>query len=228
MQKPQNRPWKVLKSEVIAKNLPWLNLRQECVELPNGQQIPTWYISDFPDWINVIAITKDGHFVMESQYRHGIGETHYELCAGVIDEGETPLQAAKRELLEETGYSGGEWQYFMKLSPNPTNHSNYAHTFLAVGVEKNEERHLEKTEDIDVYLLTKEEVKELLDEGDIVQALHAAPLWKYFASSPALGVSPKVEVKKEEPSSPALGVSPKVEVNKEEPSSTALGVSPKE
>lgn len=183
MKQPENRPWKVLKSEVIAQNLPWLNMRQETVELPNGARIPTWYVHDFPDWINVIAITKDGHFVMETQYRHGIRETHYELCAGVIDEGETPLEAAKRELWEETGFGGGEWVPYMRLCPNPTNHSNWSHTFLATNVERIDNRHLERTEDIDVYLLTKEEVCELLQEGDIVQALHAAPLWKYFAEN---------------------------------------------
>jgi len=178
--KPENRPWKVLKSWVLAENKPWLHLRQEVVELPNGEQIPTWYINDFPDWINVIAITKDGHFVIESQYRHGIGDTFYELCGGVIDEGETPLEAAKRELLEETGFGGGEWTYYMKLCPNPTNHSNYQHTFLAVGVEQLENRHQERTEDIDTYLFTREEVMEILNKGWVIQALHAAPLWKYM------------------------------------------------
>lgn len=180
IKKPENRPWKVLKSWVLAENKPWLHLRQEVVELPNGEQIPTWYINDFPDWINVIAITKDGRFVMESQYRHGIGDTFYELCGGVIDEGETPLEAAKRELLEETGFGGGEWTYYMKLCPNPTNHSNYQHTFLAIGVELIENRHQERTEDIDTYLFTREEVMEILNKGWVIQALHAAPLWKYM------------------------------------------------
>lgn len=181
MIKPPHRPWKVLESRIIAENRPWLCLRQETVELPNGSRIPTWYINDFPNWINVIAITKDGRFVMESQYRHGIGETHYELCAGVIEDDEEPLHAAQRELLEETGYSGGEWSFFMKQCPNPTNHSNWQYTYLAVGVEKTEERHLEQTEDIDVFLFTKDEMLDILKSGDIVQALHSAPLWKYFA-----------------------------------------------
>lgn len=178
--KPKNRPWKVVESKVLLRNMPWLNLRQETVELPNGVQIPTWYINEFPDWINVIAITKDGRFVLESQYRHGVSDTFYELCAGVIDEGETPLEAAKRELLEETGFGGGEWSYFMKLCPNPTNHTNYQHTFLAIGVEKQTDIHQEKTEDIDTYLFTKEEVTEILENGWMIQALHAAPLWKYL------------------------------------------------
>ena len=97
--KLKNRAWRVLKSENLLRLGPWLSVRQECVELPSGTQIPTWFILEFPDWINVIAITKDGKMVMEDQYRHALGETHYELVAGVIDPGETPLEAAKRELI---------------------------------------------------------------------------------------------------------------------------------
>ena len=178
-----NRPWKVLKSENILRLGPWLSVRQECVELPSGTQIPTWFIFEFPNWINVIAITKDGQMVMEDQYRHGLGETHYELVAGVIDPGETPLQAAQRELSEETGYEGGDWQLYMTLSPNPTNHNNLSYTFLATGVEKRREQHQEKTEDIHVDVLTKQQVLEMLQNGEIIQALHAAPLWKYFAEN---------------------------------------------
>lgn len=178
--KLENRPWKVVKSENILRLGPWLSVRQECVELPNGKQIPTWYIMEFPDWINVIAITKDGKMVMEDQYRHALGETHYELVAGVIDPGETPLQAAKRELSEETGYEGGEWRLFMTLSPNPTNHNNKSYTFLATGVEKVRDQHQEPTEDIHVDVMEPEQVLEMLRDGEIIQALHAAPLWKYF------------------------------------------------
>ena len=180
--KLKNRKWKIIKSENILRLGTWLSVRQECVELPSGRQIPTWFIFEFPDWINVIAITKDGKMVMEDQYRHALGETHYELVAGVVDEGESPLEAAKRELSEETGYEGGEWQLFMTLSPNPTNHNNHSYTFLATGVEKRSEQHQEKTEDIHVDILDKQQVFEMLQAGEIVQALHAAPLWKYFAT----------------------------------------------
>jgi len=182
MNKLENRKWKVLKSEHILRIGPWLSVRQETVELPSGKQIPTWFILEFPDWINVIALTKDGKMVMIDQYRHALGETHYEIVAGVVDEGETPLEAAKRELLEETGFGGGEWSEFMVLSPNPTNHNNHSYTFLATGVEPVTTQHQEATEDIRVHILEQSEVREMLAQGEIIQALHAAPLWKYFAT----------------------------------------------
>lgn len=180
IEKLENRKWKVLKSEHILRLGQWLSVRQEEVQLPSGAVVPTWFVLEFPNWINVIAITKDGEMVMEDQYRHALGETHYELVAGVIDPGETPLEAAKRELSEETGYEGGEWELYMTLSPNPTNHNNLSYTFLARGVEKVREQHQERTEDIRVHVMKQEEVRELLERGEIVQALHAAPLWKYF------------------------------------------------
>lgn len=181
--KLENRKWKVVKSENILRIGPWLSVRQECVELPSGVQIPTWFVLEYPNWINVIAITKDGEMVLVNQYRHALGETHYELVAGVIDAGETPLQAAQRELSEETGYEGGEWQLYMTLSPNPTNHNNLSYTFLATGVEKCREQHQEPTEDIEVNVVSQEAVKAMLEDGEIIQALHAAPLWKFFAQT---------------------------------------------
>ena len=184
IEKLENRKWKVLSSEKLLSKGIWLNIRQDTVQLPNGAVLPTDFVMEFQCWINVIAITKDGQMVMEDQYRHGLGETHYELVAGVIDPGETPLEAAQRELSEETGYEGGEWQQFMVLSPNPGNHNNLSYTFLATGVEKVCDQHQEPTEDIHVHIMSKEDVHTLLQQGEIIQALHAAPLWKYFAQNP--------------------------------------------
>ena len=140
IQKPQNKPWRVLKSWVLEDNKPWLHLRQEVVELPNGEQIPTWYINDFPDWINVIAITEEGKFIVERQYRHGTQSIDFELCAGTIEKGEEPVDAAKRELLEETGYEGGEWSLYCKSYPNPAAMTTTNYTFLAKGVRYSGER----------------------------------------------------------------------------------------
>ena len=70
---------------------------------------------------------------------------------------------------------------YMTVSPNPSNHNNLQYTFLAEDVELAVDRHPEESEDIEVHLFTKEEVREILEQGQIIQALHLAPLWKYFA-----------------------------------------------
>lgn len=172
--------WKVLDSEYIVKR-PWLTARRDKVQLPDGTVHPEYYVLEYPTWVNVIAITADGDFVMVEQYRHGLRDVFTELVAGVVEEGEAPLEAARRELLEETGYAGGEWQEFTVISQNPGSTDNLTHCFLARGVEKVSGQHLDATEDIAVKLLTREEVKEMLMSDRVKQSLMAAPLWKYFA-----------------------------------------------
>ena len=175
--------YKVLSSEYLLRLGPWMTVRRDCVELPDGRRNPAYYVLEYPDWVNVIAITKDGRFLMEKQYRHGLGITEYELCAGVIEEGEEPLDAAKRELLEETGYAGGQWKEFMTICANPSSQNNYSHCFLAVGVEKVGDQHLDPTEAIEPILMTVDEVREMLISGHCKQALMTAPLWRYFAEN---------------------------------------------
>ena len=175
----EEKKWKIISSEYLVQR-PWLTARRDVAELPDGRVNQEYYVLEYPDWVNIIAITKDGQMIMERQYRHALGKTCYELPCGVIEDGETPLEAAQRELLEETGFAGGEWQEWMTLSPNPATSTNLAHSFLATGVEKVSGQHLDATEDIDVYLLDQDYVRDLLANNQILQALMAAPLWKYF------------------------------------------------
>ena len=175
----EEKKWKILSSEYLVRR-PWLTARRDVAQLPDGRINHEYYVLEYPDWVNIIAVTRDGQMILERQYRHALGKTCYELPCGVIEAGETPLEAAKRELLEETGYAGGEWQEWMTLSPNPATSTNLAHSFLATGVEKVSGQHLDATEDIDVYLVGPDFVRELLENNQILQALMAAPLWKYF------------------------------------------------
>lgn len=172
--------WKLLDSKYIIKR-PWLTARCDTVQLPNGTIHPEFYILEYPTWINVIAITKEGKFVMVEQYRHGLQDVFTELVAGVAEDGESPLEAARRELLEETGYGNGNWELFSVLSQNPSATTNLTYSFLATDVELISEQHLDETEDIAVRLLTEEEVRQLLLSDEMKQSLMAAPLWKYFA-----------------------------------------------
>ena len=171
--------WEVLHSEYLFKR-PWLTARKDTVKLPTGVVNDEYYVLEYPTWINVIARTKDGHFVFVRQYRHGLGETSYEIVAGVCEEGEEPLLAAQRELLEETGYSGGVWMELTVLSANTSAMNNLSHSFIAEGVELTDSQHLDLTEDIEVHLLTREQVLDMLMCDAIKQSLMAAPLWKCF------------------------------------------------
>jgi 8-oxo-dGTP pyrophosphatase MutT (NUDIX family) len=175
----EDRKWKVLSSEYLFQR-PWLTARKDVVELPDGRVNPEYYVLEYPDWVNVIAISTDGQMILERQYRHGLGKTCYELPCGVIEEGESPLEAAKRELLEETGYAGGQWFEWMTLSGNSSSTNNLTHSFLVTGVEKVAGQNLDATEDIEVSLHSPEFVRDLLVENQILQSLMAAPLWKFF------------------------------------------------
>lgn len=174
--------WETVSSEYIFRR-PWLTVRHDKVKLPDGRINPEFYVLEYPDWVNVIAITEDVHIVMERQYRQGLGKTCYEIPAGVMEKGENAEEAARRELEEETGYGGGEWKEIMLISGNCSTTSNLTHCFLATGVRKISAQHLDSTEDLSVCLLTLDQVRMLLTEDKIRQSLMAAPLWKYFAEN---------------------------------------------
>jgi ADP-ribose pyrophosphatase len=173
--------WKLLQSTYLHRE-PWLTVRHDQLQLPNGHVIPKYFVLEYPDWVNTIAITDDGKFLLVRQYRHGIAASSYELCAGVQDETDaSPLAAAKRELLEETGYGGGHWEDWLVIAPNPATSNNWVHCFLATGVEKIAQADLEPAEDISVHLCSLEELRKMMTDGSIIQATHLTPLWKYLA-----------------------------------------------
>ncbi|MDW8019808.1 MAG: NUDIX hydrolase [Chloroherpetonaceae bacterium] len=174
------KAWKTLESQYIFQKAPWLVLRQDKVQLPTGAIIDEFYVSEYPAWVNVVGITTDDEVVLIRQFRYAIGKVYFELPAGVVDKGETPLQAAQREMLEETGYGGGEWELLMQLCANPAIQTNITYSFLARGLRKQSTQSLEHTEEIAVHILSHQEVERILEEGEMIQSLHAAPLLKYL------------------------------------------------
>jgi ADP-ribose pyrophosphatase len=176
------KKWHTLSSHYLFQRKPWLTIREDRLEMPNGTVMDAYYVYEYPDWVNTIAITNDGKFVMVEQYRHARGEVNFELCAGVMDDSDTDhLMTAQRELLEETGYGGGTWKEWMVNCANPGTHNNLTHCFMAEGVEKVGDQSLDDHEEIAIHLMTEGEVLHLLETNQIRQSLHAAALWKYFA-----------------------------------------------
>lgn len=176
--------WHVVDSTYIVKDR-WLSLRADVCRLPNERTIAPYYVFEYPDWVNVVALTEDGNVVLVKQYRHGLQRTLTELpCGGVEPQDASPLAAARRELLEETGYSSEHFIQTGVLSANPANHTNMTYCFLATSVRQIAAPVLDDTEQLEVVLLPLEEVIELMHNGGILQALHVGSL---FFALKALG-----------------------------------------
>lgn len=173
------KKWEKIKTDYLIQR-PWLTARRDTVRLPDGTINPEYYILEYPDWVNVIALNAEGNFIMVEQYRHGLSDVFIELVAGVIETGETPIEAAKRELLEETGYGNGEWELLTVISQNPASTNNLTYCFLAKNVVKVSNQKLDITEDIAIRILSPQQVLDLLMNDSLKQSLMAVPLWKYF------------------------------------------------
>ncbi len=171
--------WVVLKS-AYAFVCPWLKVRKDHIKQPSGLELEDFYVIEASDWVNVIAITEDGLFIIEEQYRYGIKQVCYELPAGNVSGRETPLEAAQRELLEETGYAGGEWTAYGHYVPNASGMNNVCYTFLAKNVKKVSEPNREESEDIIIHLMEFSQLEEFLVSGKIVEAVMQAPLWRFL------------------------------------------------
>ena len=165
--------WKVLESKYIFR-APWLTVRQEKCELPNGKIMEAYYTLEYPTWVTCFALTKDNQVVLVRQYRHGLNVISLETPGGVVDEGESVETAVARELKEETGYVFESIESLGKISANPATTNNYMYMFLARGGEKVSGQSLDETEDVAVELYSLDEVKELIRGQKIVQALHVS------------------------------------------------------
>ena len=168
--------WKTLSSEYLFKNT-WFTLRQDTCQTQEGKIITPYYVYEFPTWVIALALTEDGKVIMERQYRHALGVTIYEVPGGCVDSTDASLEAAiERELLEETGYEFSRLEYLGKTSANPSTHNNWAHFFLATGGRRVQQQELDHNEEIEIYLYTIDELKQLLRDNQIVQSMHVTTI----------------------------------------------------
>jgi ADP-ribose pyrophosphatase len=169
--------WKTIDSTYLFKDL-WFTVRKDTCERPDGKIVSPYYVYEFPTWVTAVALTKEGKFIFEKQYRHALGLTMFEIPGGCVDPDDTTLEmAVARELKEETGYVFEKFTYLGKTSANPSTHNNWMHFYLATGGEKTAKQELDDFEDIEVHLLQLEEVKRMLKENEIVQSMHSTALF---------------------------------------------------
>ena len=166
--------WKTLSSTYLFNDR-WFKVRKEICETPAGKIVDPYYVYEFPTWVGAVPVTEEGKIVMVRQYRHALGETIVEIPGGCMDDTDKDFQdAITRELLEETGYSFSSYEYLGKISPNPSTNTNLLHMFLAKGGKKVAEQLLDENEEIEVVLLSIDELKILLRENKILQSMHVS------------------------------------------------------
>ena len=168
--------WKVCTSSYIHKG-PWATLRTDKCEMPDGRIVEQYYVLEYPNWVNAVAITEEGKILMVRQYRHAANIVSLEIPGGVIDGDEAPEYAMRRELLEETGYRFDNMELLSTVYANPSTANNKTFCFLTTGGVKVQEQALDEHEELIVEQYTIDEVKQLLAENKIAQALHCTALF---------------------------------------------------
>jgi ADP-ribose pyrophosphatase len=160
------RAWRIL-SSAYPITTPFLRLRADRVELPSGVVVEEYYVRESRGFSIVFALTPDDRVVLIRQYKHGIGEVVTELPAGGVDPDETPEECAVRELAEETGYVGGPPRHVRSFIADPTSSNGRFHLFLVRDAVPTHAPHPDPTEEIEVVLATRDEVRAMALDGRI-------------------------------------------------------------
>jgi ADP-ribose pyrophosphatase len=181
------KPWPLVRSQ-LGPSYRVFSIRTDTARSPRTGREHDFYILESGDWVNVIPLTPDGQVVMVRQYRHGIREVTLEVPGGLVGADDTPLEAARRELLEETGYEAGEIKLIGVAHPQPAVLNNRHFTFLATNVRKTAAPHLDEGEDIEVLLVPLSEVPHKIAEGEINNAMVILAFYWYFLAYCDAGV----------------------------------------
>lgn len=173
------RDWPRVDSEQLG-DYRVFQLRQDTRRSPRTGIHHTFYVLDTGDWINVVAVTNDDQIVLIRQFRHGIEEVTLEIPGGMVDETDgSPMESARRELLEETGYEAEELVHIGTMTPNPAILNNRCHTYLALNARLVAAPQMDGSEDIQTVLVEAAEVPALIASGQINHALVLAAFYFY-------------------------------------------------
>jgi ADP-ribose pyrophosphatase len=159
--------WKTKTRQTVLEQRPWLVVENHVVELPDGRLIPDWPWIITPDYVNVIAVTEDEQFLCFQQVKYGLEGETLGIVGGFVEEGEDPFQAARRELLEETGYESTDWTPLGSYRVDPNRGVAMGHLYLARQARYVTPRNADDLEEQELVLLTRSEMETALARGDL-------------------------------------------------------------
>ena len=178
--------WKRIESKKVA-DCRVFSVREDWSERDADGKKAKFFVVENPDWVNVIALTRENEVVLIEQFRHGAEEIVLEIPGGMIDAGENTETAARRELLEETGFLSNEFIYLGKSQPNPALQNNWIFHYLALNCEKTRETAFDEHESVITKHVPLPEMANLIKSGDFphslaITAFYYLDLYKNYES----------------------------------------------
>lgn len=168
--------WRTLASKLLLDRSPWLKVYSEDVQLPAGEVVEGYLRLKTPDFVVIVPVTTEGRIAMIRSYKRGPDRVDVQPPAGIIEEGEAPLLAAKRELLEETGCRAEHWQSLGAYVLAGNMRGGLAHLFLAEGCHQQQAPNSGDLEEQELLWLSAKEAEQLWRSGSMAQLGSAAAL----------------------------------------------------
>lgn len=176
--KDKPETWKRKSSKEVA-DCRVFKVREDFCERASDSAEASFFVVESPDWVNVIALTIERQVVLIEQFRHGVEEIITEIPGGIVDKGEEPIAAARRELAEETGFTSGQIISLGKTRPNPAIQNNWIHHFLALDCEKTRATNFDEHEGITTKLTALKNFEYLIESNQITHSLVIAAFYKF-------------------------------------------------